>query len=114
MSRMTLKEKMGQLNLPCVDVDELGRDIPSKLEVFGSANESTVRGLVNTVRPSTIFFSAFIIRTLNSAQLFWNQCGKNCPTRRQLLPRHSTRLVRLLTGGEPGRFVRDPDEHSVG
>lgn len=32
MSRMTLKEKVGQLNLPCVYVDELGRDIPSKRE----------------------------------------------------------------------------------
>lgn len=31
MGRMTLKEKVGQLNLPCVYVNELGRDIPSKL-----------------------------------------------------------------------------------
>ncbi len=32
MSRMTLKEKIGQLNLPCVYVHELGKDIPSKME----------------------------------------------------------------------------------
>ncbi|HEY7095789.1 MAG TPA: glycoside hydrolase family 3 C-terminal domain-containing protein [Terriglobales bacterium] len=32
MSRMTLEEKVGQLNLPCVYVDELGKDIPSKME----------------------------------------------------------------------------------
>jgi beta-glucosidase len=32
MSRMTLKEKVGQLNLPCVYVEQLGRDIPSKTE----------------------------------------------------------------------------------
>src|ERR1039458_6111291 len=32
ISRMTLKEKVGQLNLPCVYVDELGKDIPSKRE----------------------------------------------------------------------------------
>jgi len=32
MSRMTLKEKIGQLNLPCVYVDALGTDIPSKME----------------------------------------------------------------------------------
>jgi beta-glucosidase-like glycosyl hydrolase len=32
LSRMTLKEKVGQLNLPCVYVDELGKDIPSKME----------------------------------------------------------------------------------
>ncbi|HXH49100.1 MAG TPA: glycoside hydrolase family 3 N-terminal domain-containing protein, partial [Terriglobia bacterium] len=31
MSRMTLKEKVGQLNLPCVYVDELGKTIPEKL-----------------------------------------------------------------------------------
>jgi beta-glucosidase len=30
MSRMTLKEKVGQLNLPCVYVRQLGTDIPSK------------------------------------------------------------------------------------
>jgi len=29
---MTLKEKVGQLNMPCVYVDELGKDIPSKME----------------------------------------------------------------------------------
>jgi beta-glucosidase len=29
---MTLKEKVGQLNLPCVYVNELGKDIPSKME----------------------------------------------------------------------------------
>jgi hypothetical protein len=28
MSRMTLKEKVGQLNLPCVYVNQLGKDIP--------------------------------------------------------------------------------------
>ncbi len=32
VSRMTLKEKVGQLNLPCVYVDELGKDIPAKME----------------------------------------------------------------------------------
>ena len=32
LSRMTLKEKVGQLNLPCVYVNQLGRDIPAKME----------------------------------------------------------------------------------
>jgi len=32
MSRMTLKQKVGQLNLPCVYVNQLGKDIPSKME----------------------------------------------------------------------------------
>jgi beta-glucosidase len=31
MSRMTLKEKVGQLNLPCLYVEELGRSIPAKM-----------------------------------------------------------------------------------
>lgn len=31
LGRMTLKEKVGQLNLPCVYVDQLGRTIPEKL-----------------------------------------------------------------------------------
>src|SRR5438309_10923548 len=31
MSRMTLKEKIGQLNLPCVYVDQLGKTIPEKI-----------------------------------------------------------------------------------
>ena len=31
MSRMTLKEKVGQLNLPCVYVDQLGKSIPEKM-----------------------------------------------------------------------------------
>jgi beta-glucosidase len=31
MSRMTLKEKVGQLNLPCVYVNQFGKDIPSKM-----------------------------------------------------------------------------------
>jgi beta-glucosidase len=31
MSRMTLKEKVGQLNLPCVYVEQLGKSIPEKI-----------------------------------------------------------------------------------
>ncbi len=32
LTRMTLKEKVGQMNMPCVYLGELGRDIPSKQE----------------------------------------------------------------------------------
>lgn len=32
LSRMTLEEKIGQMNMPCVYVDEMGRDIPAKTE----------------------------------------------------------------------------------
>lgn len=31
LGRMTLEEKAGQMNMPCVYLDELGRDIPSKI-----------------------------------------------------------------------------------
>jgi len=31
LSRMTLEEKIGQMNMPCVYVSELGNDIPSKM-----------------------------------------------------------------------------------
>jgi beta-glucosidase len=41
LRRMTLKEKIGQLNMPCVYVDELGRDIPSKLEACPRFAEGT-------------------------------------------------------------------------
>jgi len=32
LSRMTLEEKVGQLNLPCVYVDQLGKSIPEKIK----------------------------------------------------------------------------------
>lgn len=32
LARMTLKEKLGQLNLPCVYVDQLGKTIPEKMQ----------------------------------------------------------------------------------
>src|SRR5262249_34349900 len=32
MKRMTLKEKIGQLNLPCAYVDQLGKTAPEKIE----------------------------------------------------------------------------------
>ena len=41
MSRMTLKEKVGQLNMPCVYVDELGTNIPAKQEACKRYTEGT-------------------------------------------------------------------------
>jgi beta-glucosidase len=32
LSRMTLEEKVGQMNMPCVYQEELGREVPSKME----------------------------------------------------------------------------------
>src|SRR5438552_6212902 len=47
MSRMTLKEKVGQLNLPCVYVDELGKTIPEKMQAckrFGAGTYTSEIG----------------------------------------------------------------------
>jgi beta-glucosidase len=41
LGRMTLKEKVGQLNMPCVYVTQLGRDIQSKLEACKRFSEGT-------------------------------------------------------------------------
>lgn len=41
MNRMTLKEKVGQLNMPCVYVDELGTSIPAKQEACKRYAEGT-------------------------------------------------------------------------
>ena len=41
LARMTLKEKVGQLNMPCVYLDELGKDIPAKLAACKRFAEGT-------------------------------------------------------------------------
>ena len=54
MSRMTLKEKVGQLNLPCVYVDELGRDIPAKAE---ACRKFTAGTYTQEIGPACGFFT---------------------------------------------------------
>ena len=54
MSRMTLKEKVGQLNLPCVYVEELGRDIPSKME---ACKKFTAGTYTQEIGPACGFFT---------------------------------------------------------
>src|ERR1022692_1250582 len=54
ISRMTLKEKVGQLNLPCVYVDELGKDIPSKLE---ACRKFTAGTYTQEIGPACGFFT---------------------------------------------------------
>jgi beta-glucosidase len=54
MNRMTLKEKVGQLNLPCVYVDQLGKSIPEKLEAckrFAAGTQT------NEIGPGAGFFT---------------------------------------------------------
>jgi beta-glucosidase len=41
LARMTLKEKVGQLNMPCVYVEELGTDIPTKTQACKRFAEGT-------------------------------------------------------------------------
>jgi beta-glucosidase len=54
ISRMTLKEKVGQLNLPCVYVDELGRSIPSKME---ACKKFTAGTYTQEIGPACGFFT---------------------------------------------------------
>ena len=54
MSRMTLKEKVGQLNLPCVYVDELGADIASKTE---ACKRFTAGTYTQEIGPACGFFT---------------------------------------------------------
>jgi beta-glucosidase len=54
MSRMTLKEKVGQLNLPCVYVGELGRDIASKTEACKKFTSGTY---TQEIGPACGFFT---------------------------------------------------------
>ena len=54
MSRMTLKEKVGQLNLPCVYVNQLGRDIPSKM---GACRRFAAGTYTEEIGPGCGFFT---------------------------------------------------------
>ena len=54
MSRMTLKEKVGQLNLPCVYVDELGRNTLSKME---ACKEFAAGAYTQEIGPACGFFT---------------------------------------------------------
>ncbi len=54
LNRMTLKEKVGQLNLPCVYVDELGKTIPEKKEACKRFAAGTY---TNEIGPGCGFFT---------------------------------------------------------
>ncbi len=54
MSQMTLKEKVGQLNLPCVYVRELGQDIPAKTE---ACRKYTAGTYTQEIGPGCGFFT---------------------------------------------------------
>ena len=54
LGRMTLKEKVGQLNLPCVYVNDLGTDVPSKLE---GCRRFAAGTYTNEIGPGSGFFT---------------------------------------------------------
>src|SRR5438128_8543331 len=54
LSRMTLKEKAGQLNLPCVYIDELGKTIPEKMQACKKFAAGTY---TNQIGPGCGFFT---------------------------------------------------------
>src|SRR5947209_14384920 len=54
LSRMTLKEKVGQLNLPCVYIDELGKTIPEKMHACKKFAAGTY---TNQIGPGCGFFT---------------------------------------------------------
>ena len=54
MRRMTLKEKVGQLNLPCAYVDALGKTIPEKMD---AARKFAAGTYTNEIGPGAGFFT---------------------------------------------------------
>jgi beta-glucosidase len=54
LGRMTLKEKVGQLNLPCVYVDQLGKTIPEKINACRRFAAGTY---TNEIGPGCGFFT---------------------------------------------------------
>ncbi len=85
MSRMTLKEKIGQLNLPCVYVDELGKDIPSKRE---ACKRFTAGTYTQEIGPACGFFTLAdeILRDGNArhAAEYFNELQKIALTQTRL------------------------------
>ena len=61
MSRMTLKEKVGQLNLPCVYVDQLGTSLPQKM---AAAKRFAAGTYTDEIGPGAGFFTLADLRQL--------------------------------------------------
>jgi beta-glucosidase len=66
MKRMTLKEKVGQLNLPCAYVDQLGTTVPQKIE---AARKFAAGTYTNEIGPGAGFFT--LANTLKQKDLSW-------------------------------------------
>jgi beta-glucosidase len=66
MGRMTLKEKAGQLNLPCAYVEGLGKTIPEKIE---AARKLVAGTYTDEIGPASGFFT--LADTLKQKDLAW-------------------------------------------
>lgn len=66
MMRMTLKEKIGQLNLPCVYVDQLGKTVDEKIEAVRKFAAGTY---TSEIGPGAGFFT--LANTLEQKDLAW-------------------------------------------
>jgi beta-glucosidase len=94
LSRMTLKEKVGQMNMPCVYLNVLGRDIPSKRESLKRLAEGV---FTSEIGPGGGFFTASneVMRGGPRDQaLFYNEL--------QHIAREKTRLGIPLLESEEG------------
>jgi beta-glucosidase len=84
LGRMTLKEKIGQLNLPCVYVDELGKTVPEKIE---GCRKFAAGTQTNEIGPGAGFFTlANTISNKNIAQQaeYFNELQKIAVTQTRL------------------------------
>jgi beta-glucosidase len=86
MKRMTLKEKVGQLNLPCAYVDQLGKTIPEKIE---AAKKFAAGTYTDEIGPGAGFFT--LADTLKQKDLGWqvnyfNELQKIAATTRLGIP----------------------------
>lgn len=94
MGRMTLKEKIGQLNLPCVYVDELGKTVDEKTEAVRKFSAGTY---TNAIGPGAGFFT--LANTLEQKDLSWQV---NYFNELQKIARTKTRLKIPVLQDEEG------------
>jgi beta-glucosidase len=76
LARMTLKEKVGQMNMPCVYLPELGNTIPDKLEACRRFTEGTY---TSDIGPGGGFFTLSDNALRNGAReqaLYFNELQK--------------------------------------
>jgi beta-glucosidase len=84
MSRMTLKEKIGQLNLPCVYVEQLGKTIPEKQQACKRFAAGTY---TDEIGPGAGFFTladTILHEGVNQQVAYFNELQKIATTQTRL------------------------------